>query len=223
MKGPQNKRIRILLADDHPIVRDGLRQLIRAHPDLEVVGEAANGRQAIDQAKRLRPDIVVMDLTMPGLNGLEATVLLTRCQPATKVLVLSVHEDVSYLQQLIGAGARGYVLKRAAADELVRALRTVAAGGVYYDSGLAEQSLMNQIGSLVRPTSKGSALRLSPREEEVLRLVAWGYTHKEVAHQVGVSIKTVETYRTRLCQKLGLRSRTDIVRYALRQGWLKDG
>ena len=218
---PKTRKTRILLADDHPIVRDGLRLLISAQPDLEVVGEAENGRQVLALAKTLCPDIVVMDLSMPQLSGLEATTLLKRSAPDLKVLVLTVHDDESYLQQLVEAGASGYVLKRSAGNELVGALRTVAAGGVFFDRILAERNLVNQLGGF-RAVGRGRVGRPSPREEKVLRLVAWGYTHKEIAGQLGVSMKSVETYRTRLCQKLGLRSRTEIVRYALRQGWLKE-
>ena len=215
------RKIRILLADDHAIVREGLRLLLSAERDLKVVGEAEDGGDALRLAKTLNPEILVLDLTMPGLGGLEVTAWLKCNQPEVKVLVLTVHEDESYLQQVVEAGAVGYVLKRAAGEELIGALRSVAAGNVCFDRTLAEQHLMNR---KISPHGLGQRgeLRPSPREEKVLRLVAWGYTLKEISGQLGVSMKSVETYRARVCQKLGLQGRTDIVRFALRRGWLKD-
>ena len=215
------KKLRILLADDHQVVRDGLRLLIDGQRDMRVVGEAGNGKEALQQARDLKPDVVVMDLSMPELNGLQATERLTAERPGIKVVALTVHEDASYLIQLCKAGAAGYVLKRSAGDELIHAIRTVAAGGLHFDTTLASKALTGQRGAA--PGKAGSpAGDLSEREKEVLILLAWGYSNKEIAGSLGLSGKTVETYRVRISEKLGLRSRTQMVQYALRQGWLNE-
>jgi two-component system response regulator NreC len=213
-------KLRVFLADDHAVVREGLKSLVNAQPDMHVIGEAANGRAALKESSELLPDVVVMDVSMPELNGIDATGRLTQQCPQVKVLVLTMHEDKGYLRQLLKAGACGYVLKRAVAAELIHAIRTVAAGGVYLDPALTSKV----IGSYIRRRSVEDELRktdLSERETEVLQLVAWGYSNKEMAHKLDISIRTVETYKTRLMEKLELHSRTDIVRYALHQGWLQ--
>ena len=215
------KKLRVLLADDHKIVRDGLRLLIDGQRDMRVVGEAGNGKEALQQAHDLKPDVVIMDLSMPKLNGLLATERLKAEQPTVKVVALTVHEDSSYLLQLCKAGAVGYVLKRSAGTDLIAAIRTVARGGLHFDASLANKALAGQPGD-----SPGKAGlhpgHLSAREREVLILVAWGYSNKEIAGKLHLSTKTVETYRVRLSEKLGFRSRTEIVQYALRQGWLNE-
>jgi DNA-binding NarL/FixJ family response regulator len=215
------KRIRVLLADDHKVVRDGLRLLIDGQRDMGVVGEAGDGKEALRQARDLKPDVVVMDLSMPELNGLQATERLKADQPKVKVVALTVHEDPSYLLQLCKAGAAGYVLKRSAGDDLIHAIRTVAGGGLHFDPTLASQALKGLSGDL--PNRDGlHPADLSEREKEVLILLAWGYSNKEIAGDLRLSTKTVETYRDRISEKLGLRSRTQIVQYALRQGWLNE-
>ena len=215
------KKLRILLADDHKMVRDGLRLLIDGQRDMRVVGEAGNGKEALQQARDLKPDVVVMDLSMPEMNGLQATERITAERPGIKVVALTVHEDASYLIQLCKAGAAGYVLKRSAGDELIHAIRTVAAGGLHFDTTLASKALTGRRGAA--PGKAGSpAGDLSEREKEVLILLAWGYSNKEIAGSLGLSGKTVETYRVRISEKLGLRSRTQMVQYALRQGWLNE-
>jgi DNA-binding NarL/FixJ family response regulator len=215
------KTLKILLADDHKMLREGLRVLLDSHPDLEVVGEAASGKEALQKAGALKPDVVVMDLSMPELNGLQATGLLRTRHPAIKVVVLTGHEDESYLSQLCQAGASGYVLKRSPGEELVQAIRLAAQGQVYFDPALAGKALVRQ---MARPPAIGEKANahLSNREKEVLSLLAWGYSNKEAADKLKVSVKTVETYRVRIAEKLGLRSRTQLVKYALRQGWLND-
>jgi DNA-binding NarL/FixJ family response regulator len=215
------KKLRIVVADDHQVVRDGLRLLIDAQSDMRVVGEAGNGKEVLVQARDLKPDVVVMDLSMPELNGLQATERLSAEQPKTRVVALTVHEDPSYLMQLCKAGASGYVLKRSAGDDLIQAIRTVAGGGVHFDPVLAGKALLGRVGEA--PGKAGShPAELSEREREVLILVAWGYSNKEIAGELGLSTKTVETYRGRIGEKLHLRSRTEIVQYALRQGWLSE-
>jgi DNA-binding NarL/FixJ family response regulator len=215
------KKLRVLLADDHKVVRDGLRLLVDGQRDMRVIGEAGNGREALRQARDLKPDVVVMDLSMPELNGLQATQRLKAERPEIKVVALTVHEDPSYLVQLCKAGAVGYVLKRSAGDDLIHAIRTVADGGVLFDLTLASKALTGRPGDV--PNKEGlHSGDLSEREKEVLILLAWGYSNKEIAGNLGLSTKTVETYRVRINEKLGLRSRTEIVRYALRQGWLNE-
>ena len=215
------KKLRVLLADDHKVVRDGLRLLIDSQRDMRVVGEAADGKEALRQAHALKPDVVVMDLSMPELNGLQATERLRAEQPAVKVVALTVHEDASYLMQLCKAGAVGYVLKRSAGDDLIQAIRAVAGGAVHYDAAVANKALRGQAGE-TPGKRKLAAADLSEREKEVLMLLAWGHSNKEVAASLRLSVKTVETYRVRVGEKLGLRSRTEMVQYALRQGWLKE-
>lgn len=213
-------KVRILLVDDHAVVREGLRALMTVQPDLDVVGEADDGRMAWELAKEFQPDIVVMDVSMPKLNGALATQQIKQNFPQIKVLALSAHEDKGYLQQFLEAGASGYVLKRAAADEFLRAIRMVAAGQVYLDPSMAREI----VGLLFPPHSgreAASLSHLSGREAEVLHLIAEGYSNKEIAALLDLSVKTVETYKTRSQEKLGIHSRSEIVRYALQHGWLE--
>jgi len=214
-------KLRVFLADDHAVVREGLKSLINAQPDMEVIGEAGDGRATCEQVLQLRPDVVVLDVSMPEMTGAQAAERLKLECPEVKVLALTVHEDKGYLRQLLEAGAVGYVLKRAAAEELIRAIRTVAGGGVYLDPALAGKV----VGGFVRKPSGKGALEesaLSDREVEVVRLVAAGHSNKEIAGRLDLSIKTVETYKARSLEKLGLHSRADLVRYALQRGWLQD-
>ena len=214
-------KLRIFLADDHAIMREGLRSLVEAQPDMEVIGEADNGRTAWRQAKELQPDVVVMDVSMPVLNGMKATTLIKRVCQNVKVIVLTVHEDQGYMRQLLEAGASGYMLKKTAADELVKGIRVVAAGGVYLYPAQAGKVVGGFIGKKGL-RGAGSRTDLSDRETEVLRLVAWGYTNKEIASQLNISVKTVETHKSNVMEKLSLKSRSDFVRYALHQGWLEE-
>lgn len=213
--------LRVVLADDHELVRPGLRALVDSAPGMRVVGEASNGREAVARARELGPDVLVMDVSMPGMDGAAATEWIARELPAVRVIALTAHDDRAHLTRLMQAGASGYVLKRAAADELVRAIRTVGGGGTYVDPELAGTLLR----STARPFGAGrppASDTLSDREEEVLRRVAWGASNKEIAGTLGISTKTVETYKARISDKLGLRSRTEMVRYALARGWLSE-
>jgi DNA-binding NarL/FixJ family response regulator len=214
-------KLRIVLADDHNVVREGLKALVNAQEDMEVVGEAADGRTACQRALELEPDVVVMDVSMPELNGAMATAQLKQARPGIRVVALTVHEDKTYLKQLLEAGASGYVLKRAVADELIRAIRTVAGGGTYLDPVVAGKV----VGGFVHGTPAAGESRgheLSDREEEVLRLMAKGHTNKDIAARLDISVKTVETYKTRSMEKLGLGSRVEIVKYAVGRGWLAE-
>lgn len=203
------------------VVREGLKSLVNAQPDMHVVGEADNGDAAWRSACVIVPDVVVMDVSMPEMSGAEATERLRRECPRVKVLALTVFENKGYLRQMLDAGASGYVLKRAVTDELVRAIRTVAAGGSYVDPTLAG-SLVSSYFNQDTTEGHAPAVELSERESQVLRLIAWGYSNKEIGWKLNISAKTVDTYKLRLMEKLNLRSRTDIVRYALRQGLLQE-
>ena len=213
-------KIGVFLADDHMVVREGLKALVNAQPDMHVVGETDNGRAAWQRVKELNPDVVVMDVSMPEMSGAQATELLRQECPQVKVLALTVYEDRGYLRQMLKAGASGYVLKRAVMEELVYAIRTVAAGGSYIDQTLAGKVVSSYFNQ--DPADGKTGDELSEREAQVLRLIAWGYSNKEIGWKLSISAKTVDTYKLRLMEKLNLRSRTDIVRYALRQGLLQD-
>jgi DNA-binding NarL/FixJ family response regulator len=217
----QMSKLRIVLADDHAIIREGLKSMVNAQPDMEIVGEAENGRAAWQKVKELQPDLVVMDVSMPELSGAQAAERLKQDCPKVKVLALTIHEDKGYVRQLLKAGASGYVLKRAAPVELIHAIRMVAAGGVYIDPMVAGKV----VNGYARPQSiRDELLRrdLSEREIEVLSFIAKGYSNKEIASQLEISVRTVETYKVRLMEKLGFHSRSEIVRYALQQGWLQE-
>lgn len=212
--------LRILLVDDHEAVRAGLRSLLDAERDMEVIGECTDGDGAVREAARCAPDVIVMDISMAGVNGLEATTQIARAHPACRIIALTRHDDDAFVKLLFRAGAAGYVLKQSRMRELINAIRTVAQGGTYLDPAIGAA-----LGRLPRPAKAVDGqprTDLSSREEEVLRLVAWGYSNKEVAKQLDLSVKTVETHKTNACYKLKLSGRIAIVRYALVQGWLRD-
>ncbi|HEV7373467.1 MAG TPA: response regulator transcription factor [Pyrinomonadaceae bacterium] len=215
-------KLRILLAEDHETIRDGLKLLVNSQPDMEIVGEAENGRVALQLAQELLPDVVVMDVSMPELNGLQATKKLKQKCPQVKVLTLTRHTDDGYLQQLLQAGASGYVLKQSKSAELLRAIRAVVNGQTYLDPAITEKAVTQIRGG--KRASRGSSpdANLSDRETEVLRLIAWGYINKEIAARLNLSVKTVEVHKANGMRKMGMKSRVDIVRYALLQGWLQD-
>lgn len=215
-------KTRILLADDHAVLRTGLRMLINSQPDMEVVGEAASGEDALRITRELRPDLVLMDLTMPGAGGVEATARIQREAPGVRVLALTMHDDPAYLRAALAAGASGYVLKRAADTELLSAIRITHRGETFLAPSLAGAVVQEALGRKARGAdAKPPHDSLSEREREVLRLVAQGHTNQEVAERLFLSVKTVETYRARLMDKLGLRTRADLVRYAISAGLLK--
>ena len=215
-------KIRILLADDHAVLRAGLKLLLSAQPDIEVVGEAADGGEAMAKARALRPDVILMDLTMPGIGGLEATGRIKDESPGIKVLVLTMHDDPSYLRQLLTAGASGYVVKKSADADLLSAIRAAHRGEVFLDSSLAG----GLVDELIRPRGPGRPRdtyeMLSDREREVLNWVARGHTNQEIAEKLFLSVKTIETYRVRLAEKLGLRGRAELVRFAMERGLLQQ-
>jgi DNA-binding NarL/FixJ family response regulator len=216
-------KIRVLIADDHAAVRDGFRLLVDSQADMECVGEAKDGRAAIELARELLPDIVIMDVSMPGMNGLKATEKIKQVAPQIKVLMMTRHTEEGYLQELIRAGASGYVLKQSPSSELLGALRAVAAGNNYLDQTLTGRVMDGYVGRH-RGAPEGSlpGRELSEREADVLRLIAWGYGNKEIGARLSISVKTVDVHKANAQKKLGLKGRVDIVRYALLQGWLKE-
>ena len=213
-------KLRILLAEDHETVREGLRLILNAQADMEVVGEAENGLEAVSQTQALSPDIVVLDVSMPRLNGLKATQAIKECCPAVKVLTLTRHADDGYVRQLLRAGVSGYVLKQSSSIELLHAIRSIAAGGTYIDPSIADRLITDYRHR--QSVSAGSATSLTAREEEVMRFIAWGFSNKEIAGRLDLSVKTIETHKANGMHKLGMSSRIDIVRFALLQGWLEN-
>lgn len=207
--------IRILLADDHAVVRDGLRALLDAEPGLEVVGSVTNGREAVLAVKQLSPDVVVMDINMPGLNGIEATMQLARIEPAPRVLILSMHGSSEHIYRALQAGALGYLLKESAGSEVVGAVRAVAAGRRYLSERIADIALD---AYLAEDRTRSPVESLSARERQLLQLLAEGRSNTEAAQFLSLSVKTVETYRSRLMQKLGLHDLTALVRFAQEHG-----
>ena len=212
--------LRILMADDHPIVLAGLKALVQGEPGLQVVGEARDGRSACGLALSLRPDVMVLDISMPEMNGAAVARALLAELPTCRILVLTVHEDRATLRQLLELGVAGYLVKRSAADELIRAIRVVAGGGIYLDPAVAGKVVGRTPAD--SPSPAGQSSELSERETEVMRLVAAGHSNKEISGRLEISVKTIETYRARAMEKLGFKTRVDVVRYAASQGWLPE-
>ena len=210
--------IRVLVVDDHAVVRAGLRRILDAEPDIETVGEAPNGERAVFEAMDHKPDVVLMDVVMPGKSGIEATRAVLQAVPATTVLILSMQDDPRYVREAFDAGASGYVMKEAADDEVVDAVRAVAAGQRYLHPALGARLLAAESEERRRAADDP----LSDREREVLRLLALGHTNQEIATMLYVSVRTAETHRAHIMQKLGLTSRAELVRYALGEGMLDE-
>jgi len=211
--------IRLVLADDHATIRDALKLLLSGEPDFQVVGEATDGQQAVEAAVALRPDVLLMDVSMPGLNGLQATAAVREKAPSVKVLTLTRHAEESYIGELLRAGASGYALKQSSSRALMNAIRAVAGGRPYLDPELNHGLL----GLFVQGRSpKKKPPVLTPRETEVLRLTAWGHSNKEIASSLGLSVKTVEVHKTNGMRKLGMNSRLQLVRYALLRSWFQE-
>lgn len=213
-------KIRIVLADDHPIVLDGLRNLIRAEPDFELVGEAASGLSALKVIREQRPDVAVLDISMPELNGIVLSRRLAGEMPELRLLVLTLYEDRAYLNQALEAGVRGYVLKRSAVENLVQAIRAVLVGGLYIDPAIVGRVFESKQINKRLAARKGVAPALTDREADVLKMAALGFTNKEIASRLDVGVKSIETYKARGLEKLGLKTRAELVRYASGQGWL---
>ncbi|MDB5101574.1 MAG: response regulator transcription factor [Cyanobacteria bacterium RYN_339] len=212
--------VRILLADDHSILRMGLKMLIGAAPDLEVVGEAADGEEAVALAQRLVPDVVLMDISMPKLDGIKATKAIKRVLPGTRVLMLTMHEDDEYLFRTIQAGGSGYVLKKAADDEVLDAIRHVAAGGAFLRPAVTTRLMQDYLERVETGEESDSYNRLTDREREILGLIAGGNTNAQIGTLLVISVRTVESHRANIMEKLGLQNRAELVKYALRKGLL---
>ena len=215
------RRIRVCIAEDHETVRTGLRMVLEAQPDIEIVGDASDGTLAVQRAEALHPDVLLLDISMPGLNGLEVTRAVHASSPRVGIVVLTRHNEEGYVQQLLAAGVSGYVLKQSSTTELLQAIRAAAKGERYLD-----QQLVTRAGEayLLRHgrTDANRHQSVSDREERVLRAMALGYSNKEIASEFGISIRTVEVHKANAMRKLGLKERTDVVRYALLNGWLKE-
>jgi two-component system response regulator NreC len=211
--------LRVVLADDHVTVRHGLRLLLDAQPDLTVVGEADDGRATLQRVQELDPDVVVMDISMPGMSGLSATRVLKEARPRVAIVVLTRHADDAYLHEMLRAGAAAFVLKQSPSTELIQAIRAAAAGSQYLDANVTSRVT----GGLLARDSKRAGPRLTDREAEVLRMIARGYSNKEIASQLDLSVKTIEVHKANGMRKLGLRGRADIVQFAIVQGWMGEG
>jgi DNA-binding NarL/FixJ family response regulator len=208
-----SKTIRVLLVDDHEIVRQGVRALVEGALDMTVVGEAADAEAALARALEVRPDVITLDLTMPGMSGLSAARSLKKVTSAA-IVVVTRHADDAFVQEVIAAGAAGYVLKQSPSEELLRAIRTVAAGGQHLDAALKREAR--------DPRRRRATAPVTEREQEVLRLTALGHANKEIAARLNISVKTVEVHKTNAMRKLNLRGRSDVVRYAVMKEWLRD-
>jgi DNA-binding NarL/FixJ family response regulator len=214
-------KIRVVIADDHAILREGVQALLRLSDDIEVAGEAADGREAIETCRTLDPDVVLMDVNMPGLGGLEATLEIRRSCPRTKILVLTQYADREYVGRFLKAGVSGYVLKKAAGSELAAAIRAVHRGGLVLDPDVA-RDVVSEPGSATPGAAGDPYETLTDREKQVLRLVAEGKANKEIADVLGISVKTAMSHREHVMQKLDLHNRTDLIRFALRRGVIRD-
>ena len=219
MAASSDRKLRVLLADDHVTVRHGLKLLIDGQPDMTVIAEASDGATAVQQALEMKPDVVVMDISMPGMNGLVATRTLKKAQPATAIVTLTRHGDDAYLQELLRAGVAAYVLKQSAPTELLQAIRAAAGGGQYLDPALTRRVTAGFLGSEGKRINR-SGVSITERESAVLRHIASGYSNKEIAALLSLSVKTVEAHKANAMRKLGLTGRIDIVKYAILQGWL---
>lgn len=215
--------LRVLIVDDHAIVRDGIRALLAVDKDVQVVGEAGGGREAIELARRLAPDVIVMDIAMPDLGGLEATLEIRKDRPDAKVVVLSQYGDASYVRRFLKAGVSGYVLKKAAGADLVAAIHSVARGGLVLDPDVARDALSGESSDERTAGAAGADdyERLTDREKQVLKLVAEGRSNKEVAALLGISVKTAMSHREHVMEKLRAHNRTDLIRFALRHGVIR--
>jgi two-component system response regulator NreC len=214
------KPLRLLLVDDHPIVRTGLRMLFQSEPDMQVVGEADGGAEAIVAVQRLHPDVVIMDVAMPGMTGIEATRQIKASSPETAVLALTMHEDEQYFFAMLNAGASGYIPKRAAPDDLVAAIRVVAEGNVFLYSSLARFLMKDIVEQRLTPAAGGND-GLTAREIEVLTLIAEGRTSREIAEELVISVKTVERHRENIMNKLDIHNRVELVKYAIKRGLIQ--
>ena len=224
LSAPLEEKIRVLLADDHAILRQGIRMLLEAQPDMEVVGEATNGREAVEQARLLRPLVILMDISMPELNGLEATRKIKQELPATQIVILTMHETDEYLVKILQAGATGYVLKQAVDRELIEAVRIASNGDTYLYPSIARRLVTDYLRRVEAGTMEerdAAYETLTAREREILKLIAQGHTNKEIAEILTLSVKTVENHRYSLMNKLNAHDRGELIKYAIRVGLIQ--
>lgn len=217
-RGPQSSVIRVLIADDHAVVRQALRYMLQSQPGLEVVGEAANGREAVELAEKVQPDVVLMDTIMPGLNGIEATRQIRRRLPKTKVLMLTGYMEDEHVAGALKAGAHGYVIKKSELDELLLGIQAVHRGNPYFSSSIGDGDLTDYLWQLKSNAGRVGYDLLTAREREVLQLIAEGHSNQKIAQELFISVKTVEAHRAHIMTKLHAKNRTDLIRYALRKG-----
>jgi two-component system, NarL family, response regulator NreC len=215
--GPNCMAVKVFIADDHGVVREALKKLIDSNPAFQVIGEASGGQEVIEKVTELKPDVVIMDLGMPGIDGVKATATLIKNNPLTKVIALTAHEEGAYIRDCLAAGAKGYVLKRSLAEELQLALTVVSRGGTYLDPLVS-----TKLQDLLSEPQEVSTNKLSEREIQVVKLIARGLSAKETSKELNISVKTVETYKLRAMEKLALTSRADLVKHAVEHGWLQD-
>jgi two-component system, NarL family, response regulator NreC len=213
-------KIKILIADDHAIVRDGLKALLGSQPDIEVVAEAVNGDEAVEKTREFLPEVILMDITMPGKNGLDATREIKKAFPEVKILVLTMHESDEYFFKMLDAGASGYFIKGGSTGELINAVHTVSQGDVFLHPSVAKKLLSDYLRREKVGPERQTYDGLTGRELEIIKLVAGGYTNQEIANSLVVSAATVQTHRAHIMAKLGLHSRTELVRYALKKGYV---
>jgi DNA-binding NarL/FixJ family response regulator len=214
-------KLRILIADDHTLVREGISALLKFYDDIEVVGEAANGKEAIDKVNELNPDVVLMDIAMPGLGGLEATLEIKKRHPDTKILVLTQYSDKEYVNRFLKAGVSGYILKKAVGTELISAIRAVSKGELYLYSSIASEVVAGYLDSGKRPVKEPRYDSLTDREKQILKLLAEGNRHKEIANILDISVKTVIAHQTHISEKLDIHSRAGLIKYAIQKGIIK--
>lgn len=222
MTRSRNTQIRVMLADDHAAVREALAVLINSQPDMQVIAQAGNGDEAVERAREARPDVAVLDLSMPAMNGLEVTTVLRDAIPATRILMLTRHGEYHHVQEVLRAGANGYVLKQSSSDDLLQAIRVVASGKSFLDPLVAGEITQHYAAEAEAGPRRLTREELTPREMEVLRLLARGYANREIAAELAISVKTVDAHKANGMSKLGMSSRIELVRFAILQGWLRE-
>ncbi len=213
------RKIKVLIADDHALVREGIAAFLKLCDDIEVIGEASDGIEAIKKAERLQPDVVIMDINMPKLGGLEATVEIKRISPETKILVLTQYDDREYISRFLKAGVSGYILKKAVGSDLISAIRAVSRGEIYLYPSITSEVVATYLDKKMEMEDPYE--RLTDREKQVLRLIAEGYTHKEIADLLNLSVKTVIAHQSNISEKLGIHSRAALIKYAIQRGIIK--
>lgn len=222
MTTSRDPHIRVLLADDHAAVREALAVLVNSQPDMQVIAQAGNGKEALERAREARPDVAVLDVSMPAMSGMEVTTVLRDLMPATRILILTRHGEYHHVQELLRAGATGYVLKQSSSKDLLQAIRVVASGKSFLDPLVAGQITQHYAAEAGPRAAGPPPEEVSPRELEVLRLLARGYANREIAVELGISVKTVDAHKANGMGKLGMSSRIELVRFAILQGWLRE-